>query len=148
MSEAERIAAERKAFEAAIAADRYDEATRRIYADWLSDEGLDDEAAVQYSWGREKEQLKEQSEDWLRNYAERLVDDWDGHPRRKFTYEEDLAAATDYIDSKGYNLLRLPFQTPDVVTDSADEFWQHFERVTGRKVAESHKGETFISCSC
>lgn len=28
-----------------------------------------------------------------------------------------------------------------------DEFWQHYENVTGKKVAEEHRG-SFFSCSC
>ncbi len=53
---------ERQAFLDAIAADRYDQTTRLVFADWLNEHGLDDEAEVQRQWTPEKQR----AEDWLR----------------------------------------------------------------------------------
>src|SRR5262249_51543453 len=38
---------EKKAFEDAILADRYDGDTRQVFADWLEENGYDDEAVIQ-----------------------------------------------------------------------------------------------------
>lgn len=56
---------EKSVFEKAIQEDRYDEATRRVFGDWLEEHGFDDEAKVQREWTREKQE----AEDWLRDFA-------------------------------------------------------------------------------
>lgn len=59
------------------------------------------------------------------------------------TYDELIEAAHDYLD-RGEYLSQggrwEGFWTPD-------EFWPHFEAVTGRKVQEEDRG-SFFSCAC
>ena len=59
------------------------------------------------------------------------------------SYEELLSAAKDYVDHEEYLIQGgrwEGFNTPD-------EFWPHYEAVTGEKVEESRRG-SFFSCSC
>ena len=64
------------AFQKAIAENPYDRKTRLVFADWLEEHGLDDEAHEQRSWSK----TKQEAEDWLRNFA----------PEINMTYQELL----------------------------------------------------------
>src|SRR5438477_6621276 len=98
---------EKKAFEDAISADRYDGDTRKVFADWLEENGYDDEAVLQRSWTPEKQR----AEDWLLDYATECA----------MTYEELIEAAKNYLDTgDGYCLGDM---TPDIVFSGAAEFW-------------------------
>jgi uncharacterized protein (TIGR02996 family) len=123
---------EKKAFEDALRADRYDGVTRKVFADWLEENGYDDEAVLQRSWTPEKQQ----AEDWLVEYAREC----------EMSYEELIEAANDYLDTG--EAYCLPFDTPDIVYSGADEFWERFSLATGRGVSEDHRGETFFRCAC
>lgn len=58
----------RAAFEAALKENPYDATTHFVFADWLEENGFDDEAAWQRSWTRERQE----AEDWLKVYAARM----------------------------------------------------------------------------
>jgi uncharacterized protein (TIGR02996 family) len=123
---------EKKAFEDVISADRYDGVTRKVFADWLEENGYDDEAVIQRSWTPEKQQ----AEDWLVEYAKEC----------EMSYDELIEAANKYLDTGDIHC--LGFDTPDIVYDGSEEFWEHFSTATGRSVSEDHRGETFIRCAC
>jgi uncharacterized protein (TIGR02996 family) len=123
---------EKKAFEDAIRADRYDGVTRKVFADWLEENGYDDEAVVQRSWTPEKQR----AEDWLREYGAEC----------EMYYEELIEVANNFLD-KGHGYT-LSFDTPDIVFSGAEDFWDHFALATGRKDAEAHRGEVFFRCAC
>lgn len=120
---------EREAFERAISDNKYDEVARRIFADWLSEHGFDDEADLQYSWTPEKQR----SEDFITAFAK----DCD------FTYEEMMAAINKYLDT-GHQLglpMNIPEQDPNL-----DELWKHVEVLTGKKIGGRQKGFYFCDC--
>jgi uncharacterized protein (TIGR02996 family) len=129
---------ERESFEATIKADRYDAATRRIYADWLEEHGYDDEAVVQRQWTKEKQQ----AEDWLTEFAKGL----ETSEGLEMSYEALLEAANDYID-RGY-AYTLPFETPDWNHEEVEAFWKNFEIATGRSVSGEKKEWLFFRCAC
>ena len=62
---------QRQAFLDAIAADRYDQTTRLVFADWLNERGMDSEAEVQRAWTREKQE----AEDFIADFAAELGQD-------------------------------------------------------------------------
>jgi uncharacterized protein (TIGR02996 family) len=149
----ERETQEKAAFEAAIKADRYDQATRRVFADWLEEHGLDDEAAVQRSWTPRKQQ----AEDYLRDFAAELSldphgDEDDEEERVTYdevTYEELLRVAHAFLDGDPNAHISLGFDTPDRVWEEAEKFWEEFEIATGRKVDDGHRGQELpVSCAC
>jgi uncharacterized protein (TIGR02996 family) len=149
----EREEQEKAAFEKAIAADRYDQATRRVLADWLEEHGLDDEAAVQRAWTPRKQQ----AEDYLRDFAADLSghggvagdpDERDQGSYGGLTYEELLRVAHGFLDGDK-NAGIYFFETPTRVWEEQEKFWEEFEIVTGRKVDDAHRGETLpVSCTC
>ena len=124
---------EREAFLRAIAEDRYDEAARRIYADWLEEHGYDDEALVQRRWTAQKQRA---AEEWLDGYAE-MCD---------MTRAELIEVAERYLDhGAGYT---LPFDTPDRVHEDAEQFWEHIALVTDRMIPEEHRHDVIFRCAC
>lgn len=72
---------------------------------------------------------------WLTEYAKDVAD---------MGYEELIELANKAIDSGEYHT--LGHDTPSRVWDDAETFWEHFEKVTGRKTPD--KGLTFFSCAC
>lgn len=59
---------EQQAFEDALKADRFDELTHRVYADWLEESGSDDEAAFHRLWTADWQRAW----DWTREWCKRV----------------------------------------------------------------------------
>lgn len=72
------------------------------------------------------------SMEWLKNFA-------DG---RGVDYEEMMEVAKGHSKG-GYDYITVG----EMDTDVPDEFWDHYERVTGEMVATDQRG-SFFSCSC
>jgi uncharacterized protein (TIGR02996 family) len=127
---------ERAAFLAAIKADRYDQAARIAFADWLEEQGEDDDAAVQRAWTSEKQR----AEDWLTEFAEEC----------EMSYAELICAANDYLDQGTEHV--LGFMTPErvyrEVYQEPGKFWTHFEVATGRGASAERRAGHFILCGC
>lgn len=109
---------EKQAFLSAIANDRYDEVTRKVYADWLSENGFDEEAMEQYTWTREKQQAI----DWLTELASEAATNYHYLVKcaKKFI---DTSEKTNDSDLANY------FQGEDMV-----KFWECISLVLGKKV--------------
>lgn len=73
------------------------------------------------------------SEQWLRDYADKMGVD----------YDDLIQHARDYLDHSAYWIEGGRFEGEGV----PDAFWTHFEVVTGRAVEESQR-RSFFSCSC
>ena len=151
---------ERRGFEQTIQVNRYDEVARRIYADWLSEQGLDDEATVQYSWTIEKQQ----AEDWLRGFACRCGDtciNYDevtdlrrtsGPIEEKWvsiTFEDVIQAGHDFIDNGDFFYQEGLETARDLMDkETTDLYWQHWSTYTGRSLPATYRGMAPFSCSC
>lgn len=75
------------------------------------------------------------SEKWIRDYAESDCD--------RLSYEELMDAARDYAERGEYLCQGDRFESMGV----CDEFWDHYEIVTGKAVPENDRGGIF-TCSC
>jgi uncharacterized protein (TIGR02996 family) len=132
---------EKAAFEEALAENPYDEATHKVFADWLEEHGFDDEALLHREWTPEKMRA---AESWLENFAVECAEvEW-----QPLTYDKLIAAAHDYLDTG--NWLCLSDDTPDIAlsNEGMESFWQHFMVVTGRPVPSDKLEARFIHCSC
>ncbi len=146
---------EKEAFLTAIAEDRYDQQTRWVFADWLEEHGLDDEALVQRSWTRKKQE----AEDWLRDFAVKCgetctnygykepCDEWE-----KITYEMVIQVGHDYVDH-GHFFTQVGSEAARDMCqgETAELFWKHWQTVTGRTKAAREEDEWMdgpFSCSC
>ncbi len=77
--------------------------------------------------------VEETSREWIENWAATI-------PLR---YEVVMEGARDYLDCGDYLCFGGMLEGESV----PDEFWQHYERVTGEAV-ESEKRGSFFTCSC
>jgi uncharacterized protein (TIGR02996 family) len=138
----------RKQFEALLRENPYDAGTHFVYADWLEENGFDDESAWQRSWTPERQR----AEDWLRdfaqkcgqtceNYAEgsnrywKAYDKWKESGRkgpepkysdfsvserwREITYEDVVQAGHDYTDKEDYWVQMGSETARDLMSDEA-----------------------------
>ena len=76
---------------------------------------------------------------WIENFADRVG----------LTYDELMRAADDWIRSQengswGEYLNRGPLLDGEYVPD---EFWPHYQKVTGKQIAHEYRGN-FFTCSC
>lgn len=76
------------------------------------------------------------SEQWIRDYADSYACDHLG-------YDDLMEAARNYVKHGEYLCHGGRFEGMGV----SDEFWLHYERVTGEPVPESKRGSIF-TCSC
>lgn len=138
---------ERQAFLDAIAAAPGDLQLRSIYGDWLEEHGEPEEAARQRNWPR----VMEESRRWLTEFGERLggkshygeLDD------PLLTWEQLVEVAVDEMKGN-YNDLMLMGTNEEyknMSTQQWDEFWDHVEVLTGRRLEHGRKTWIF-SCGC
>jgi uncharacterized protein (TIGR02996 family) len=139
----------REQFLKAIAEEPYESLHRWGFADWLEENGHDDEARVQRAWTPERHR---EAEAFMKEYAAMLsgrddaYDEDDEGRYRTFTVDELLAEATEELAGRGGHV-SLQFQTPDEVWTQREEFWRHYSVLTGRPVEEGYDA-TFVSCGC
>lgn len=112
----------------AIAANPLDQSLRSVFADWLEENGQEDDAKKQREWTHHKAA----SEQWLRIFASENRGD----------YEEMIYGA---VSGEGYCFGEE--DGPQHVRDNR-EFWHHIENVTGKRLDNEHRENTFFRCSC
>jgi uncharacterized protein (TIGR02996 family) len=141
----EDIARERAAFMAMIRADPANEDNRLVFSDWCETVGLAELA----------EMLRGGSRQYLENFAARInpneaYDLPPGERKEHYThvsFEELMDAAAAVLDGdKDADTIFLGFDTPDFVTEQ-DEFWKHFEVMTGRARTDEDQRLHF-RCAC
>lgn len=134
---------EKERFLQAIAEDRYDQSLRLVFADWLEEHGLDDEALVQRQWTREKQE----AEDWLRDFAERCGQtadpakyarrgvSYEDYGWRPITYEDVVQAGHDWLDRREwfYQIGEETARNEMYDENTQKLFWKHWRTITGRK---------------
>jgi hypothetical protein len=85
------------------------------------------------------ESIKEQSEKWIRDFCDSIPLHYDTMmgAAKEYVYDQRHGGYGEYLSFGG---LLEGKQVPD-------EFWYHYEIVTGEKVEEEFRGN-FFSCSC
>lgn len=112
----------KRAFEDAIEADHFNEELRQVFADWLEENGYDDESV------RQRKFLA--AERWLMAFAERHEDEFGGYDEPgQTTYDRLLYFLCRHTDGDHV----LGFDTPYGFDDYSEELWENFEVVTGMK---------------
>jgi hypothetical protein len=71
---------------------------------------------------------------WLESFANEV-----GVP-----YETLMESAKKWLEMGRYHA--LGYDTPNIVYEKKEEFWKHYENVTGQRV--ENKEETFFTCAC
>lgn len=125
------------AFKTAIEANPRDWDTRKVFADWLEDNGFDDEALEQRNWT----EAKQSGIEWLTKFAS----------DNDITYEEAILAGRDLVKYGNRYIPGDGNMSPQEAMDDEETregFWKHFESATGIEVSEKDKEERAFSCSC
>ena len=123
---------ERQAFIDHLRDHPLDRDTRNIYADWLSDHGMDDESQAQREWDRRRHDAEE-----FLGYFAAACD---------MSLDELLQAADEAANGEEWGVT-LPFDTPDIVYAENDRFWECY-RIYRDAQVEARRQRPFISCSC
>ena len=126
---------ERQGFEDALRENPRDEATHKIYADWL-DENDEPELA---QFHREFTVADyHDAKETIAYYAEVC----------EMSFDELITAGHTYLDTGDYEC--LPFDTPDEMLSSynLERFWKAFQTYTFRLVPEDNRQDRFIRCAC
>lgn len=148
-----------EAFRLAIEASPNDEAIRKIFADWLDEHDLPEEATYHRRWTVEVRD----AENWLKDFAKRCGEHCTNYPDEDegswvpITYEMVIASAREWLataDQKygpEYFTQMGSDQARDLMYDdeTRKKFWQCFELATGDKVPDGTAEDGYIfSCSC
>lgn len=88
---------------------------------------------------------------WIENYVVELNEEYETYYKSDYgadplTYEELMEKAKGYVSDSGWGGYLVKAGMLEGVT-TKEEFWHHFEIVTGIIVDEDKKGN-FFSCSC
>lgn len=136
---------EGKEFLEAIAARPDDQTLRSIYADWLDEHDMPEEATRQRRYT--------EANLWMDKFCE---DRWTGNDegyygsRRQLTREELMQAAHDAIEGDEYAITQQGRE--DLRSDfyeQQDTFWEMFYILTGKRAVKGEYGmPTPYSCSC
>lgn len=150
---------DRAAFEAALLVDPDDEAPHKIFADWLDENGFEDEANYHRRWTVE---LRE-AEQWMAKFAEGHSkgywewDDGDVDMGEKYTAEELIGYATNYVEGNrktkygwwGHTQQGDDSLRSDMFEDETREkFWRCWELITGKSLIGNEKDNSPFGCSC
>lgn len=125
-----------------------DEAPRLIYADWLEEHDMIEEADRQRKYVSAERGLREFADkcgETIENY------DNDGNEiYHKITYDMIVQAGYDYINNDEYFIQMGSQDAGNLMSDDdvRREFWKNWEIVTGVKITEEQRESEIFSCSC
>lgn len=132
---------EEQAFRKALAENKYDEALHRVFADWLEEQGYDDDALFHRTWTPEWQRAWDAMEKLARDNGEGA------------SVEELLAAGRTFLDQNGltttvgfmgFGLSELDFENEGV----RQEFWKNFSIIEKREVDEETAREAWPFNCC
>lgn len=123
---------EQRAFLAAIKAEPENYLHRKVYADWLDEHDMPEEANRQRAF--------EDADRWLREFWAAEIGYYDEDSSRHVYYADMLEAAKN---NPGDAIMTLPFDSPDV---DVHKFWNCIQIVTG--VIVHDKDAAPFRCSC
>jgi len=138
-----------------------DEAVRAVYADWLEEHDMPEEADLQRNWRESREWLCRLAVSFCGTGGEDGSEDYYG-PYREITYADLIQTGHDYIDKGDYFIQIGSDNARDMMSilDTRCLFWRHWSVMTARSldemkaedkefVAQWSKGiPNPFSCSC
>lgn len=126
----------RDVFERDLKANPYDEATRKIYADWLDEHDEPEYADYQRNWTA---QAYEEARCFFVTFA----------ANAEMTYDEVVEGATDYYLTGDHIMQYGSESARDEYSNHKLVFWQYFHTLTGKPIEQASSGPTNpFGCSC
>lgn len=149
----QRDANARASFEAILKANRWDAVTHRVYADWLEERGLDDEAAKQRVWTHEWQRSWDAAEARLTKFADDITEDGSDplDDVKSVTLEMVVDAGKRAHGNREYSCLSgMGFAAEGMMEDSKTrkEFWDAWSIYTGIEVDDEMRDFEVFRCSC
>jgi uncharacterized protein (TIGR02996 family) len=143
---------DREMFEKALCETRYNHDLRRIYADWLEEQGEDDGAAWQRHCATSEWKVADR---WLVEFARSLGGtggqgeaEEDYGSWHEITLDELVQIGRDWLENGEYVQLGSEHARDLMHDDTVRlKFWECWQAWTGEYVADDQKGVVF-SCSC
>lgn len=125
---------QRESFEMMLKENVYDEVTHRVFADWLSEQGLDEEAEYHYSWTKEKQEAI----DWFEESAKSLG----------VSVEYLVKAGTDFVADGFRTSTNFQDTISDYYLDNEEKYWRNWSLVTGKPKPDEREFELspFVCC--
>ncbi len=147
---------EKQAFIAALEKDPYDTTTRRVFSDWLEEQGLDDEALEQR---RMATQEWVEADQWMHSFAKACGDTDDNYPDkpkrwREITYEDVIQAGHDFVATEDYFCQMGSERARNLMHEQTKEaYWNNWKIITGQPGPAWNEMEPWHStapftCSC
>lgn len=114
--------------------DPYDQVTRLVFADWLNEQGRDDEAEEQRKWTKEKQEAF----DTMTSFSLLM----DISQRELLAYGEAASHGEGFCFSDD--------DAPDIMCDETykKQFWDAWETIQGVKVNEEYRLVNNFHCAC
>jgi uncharacterized protein (TIGR02996 family) len=134
----------RKMFVHGLAVDEDDEQLRLAFADWLDEQGENEEAERQRNWKAAKE--------WIFRLCEEHPDrPYDDQPTTaELTYTSLMTRAADAVNCQ-YSYIQC-YSNESLareLNNSTGEFWRNWSIVTGIPIPhEKLRSETYFGCAC
>lgn len=126
---------EQAAFMDALIDDPEDVTTRMIYADWLEENGLDQEAANQRKWTPEYQQAY----NWMMAFS--VISE--------VPYKDLLTSADDdNWSSYTFNSNTKSYDATDLFNTHRDRFWKYYSILNEIDEKEVQDKDLYFSCSC
>jgi uncharacterized protein (TIGR02996 family) len=133
----------------AISANPRDWYARKVYADWLNEQGRDDEAEYHRGW----DDAKQDAVEFMTCFAAEVVTEFYDNVTNPVAVEEVMQAARDYLkDGTSVCLSGDGFRAEGAFSDDdvREEFWRHFGVLEGCEVLDHVRktpGGPFM-CGC
>lgn len=126
---------QREAFELMLKEDRYDEVTHRVFADWLSEQGLDEEAEYHYSWTKEKQEAI----DWIHDWEDKLGLD-----------RGELMKIKPGEGDYGFYVGNRESERDEFLYEHRVQFFRELEIATGLEFSneEDREPDIYFHCAC
>jgi uncharacterized protein (TIGR02996 family) len=139
-----------EAMRAYLAEHEDDELARAQYADWLEENGQDDEAGRQREWPMAKARLREMCERGSRGYWDSDDSD-DGNDDDYYTmsYPRLMRLAGEAAERDDYSFnCGASEGVQDELNANRAQFWRDWSIVTGIPVPPDVEDRGYFSCSC
>lgn len=144
----------REDFLARLKENPYDQVTRLVYANWLEENDFCEEALLQREWNPTKQRMAEKYMGAVANAAS--GPQWKTYDENQRSYMSEvvhfdvqrvLNEAAEFLRTGEplvfYGSMGLQFGESE-----AQEFWMHFEVLTGIPVPDRFRDLDFTTCSC
>ncbi len=140
---------EQTVFEQMIKENPRDFTTRKVYADWLDENDMPEEADKQRGWN----DSKQDSWEWLEDFADKggvtWIRDESPYSTREITIQDLLDAGYGWVrDGQSWTQEGDEELQAMMYGNDKEDFWRHWSNVTGVQIDDDIMSDNPFRCSC